>query len=82
VHLDGDLVLTSQLYFDADYLARVYQRPPYAEFGLPDTSNETDSIAGDPKTDGTLLHTVAAKTSAGEGTLALVNLGIHEPRQT
>lgn len=76
VHVDGDVVRTSQVYFDPDMLAEVYAAAPYDEFGLPDTSNERDGIAGDPGADGTLLHTSAAETSAGTGTLALLNLGI------
>lgn len=76
VHVDDDIVLTSQLYFDADHLAGVYATEPYAEFGLPDTTNATDGIAGDPAADGTLLRTTAAETTAGPGTLALANLGI------
>lgn len=76
VHLDGGLVLTSQMYFDPAHLAGVYGSEPYLEFGPPDTSNEDDAIAGDPAAEGTLLHTVAAPTSAGPGTLALLNLGV------
>lgn len=33
-------------------------------------------IAGDPAADGTLLVTTAADTTAGPGTLALLNLGV------
>jgi protocatechuate 3,4-dioxygenase beta subunit len=76
VHLDDTTVLTSQLFFDADHLADVYADEPYAEFGLPDTSNEEDGIAGDVDTNGTLLVTRSAETANGTGTLALVNLGI------
>jgi protocatechuate 3,4-dioxygenase beta subunit len=76
VHVDGDVVRTSQVYFDPDLLAEVYAAAPYDEFGLPDTSNESDGIAGDPGADGTLLHTSAAETAAGTGTLALLNVGI------
>lgn len=80
VRVDGGLVLTSQAYFDPGYLARVYAGDPYREFGPPDTSNEKDAIAGDPGTDGTLLHTTAARTRAGRGTLALLNLGVDPTR--
>jgi len=82
VRSGGALVLTSQMYFDPDYLAGVYQGGPYREFGPPDTSNERDTIAGDPERDGTLLHTVAADTSAGPGTLALLNLGVEPSAST
>ena len=76
VHLDDATVLTSQMFFDADYTAGVYAAAPYAEFGLPDTPNSADRIAGDPQAEGTLLHTTAADTSLGTGTLGLLNLGI------
>jgi len=76
VHLDDATVLTSQMFFDADYTKSVYSTAPYSEFGLPDTSNSADGIAGDPQAEGTLLHTVAGETSKGTGTVALLNLGI------
>lgn len=76
VHLDGATVLTSQLYFDEDHTASVHAEEPYAEFGLPDTSNAADAIAGDPASEGTLLALRGAETSAGPGTLALLNLGL------
>jgi hypothetical protein len=58
------------VFFDADYLASVYSAAPYAEFGLPDTSNARDGIAGDPQAEGTLLHTLGGETSNGGGTVA------------
>ncbi len=76
VHVGGNTVLTSQLYFDDDYTARVLAEDPYAEFGPPDTTNSQDGIAGDVASDGTLLHLAAGATRAGEGTVALVNVGI------
>lgn len=79
VHVDEAAVLTSQLYFDEAYTESVFARGVYAEFGSPDTSNEADTIAGDPASDGSLLTTTAAETAAGAGTLGLLNLGV-EPR--
>jgi protocatechuate 3,4-dioxygenase beta subunit len=76
VHLDDVLVLTSQMFFDGDYTAGVYAAAPYAEFGLPDTPNEADSIAGNAAAEGTIMHTSAADTANGPGTLALLNLGV------
>jgi protocatechuate 3,4-dioxygenase beta subunit len=76
VHLDDATVLTSQMFFDSDYTAGVYAGAPYAEFGLPDTSNQADGIAGNPDSEGTLLHTSAGETSKGAGTVGLLNLGI------
>jgi protocatechuate 3,4-dioxygenase beta subunit len=76
VHLDDATVLTSQMFFDEDDTAQVYRDAPYAQYGLPDTSNSRDRIAGDPTSEGTLLATTAGETSRGAGTLALLNLGI------
>jgi len=77
VRVDDATVLTSQVYFDPAHLETVYGRAPYAERGLPDTSNEDDGFAGDVATNGTLLATSEATTERGEpSTLALLNLGI------
>ena len=81
VHLDDATVLTSQLFFDEGYTAGVYAEETYAANGLPDTSNARDGIAGDPEAEGTLVVTTAGETSAGAGTLALVNLGV-DPEAT
>jgi len=76
VHLDDATVLTSQMFFDGDYTSGVYASAPYAEFGLPDTPNSADSIAGNTEAEGTLLHTSPGDTGKGAGTVALLNLGI------
>jgi protocatechuate 3,4-dioxygenase beta subunit len=76
VHVDDTTVLTGQLFFDEEYTAAMYGDEPYAENGPPDTSNASDSIAGDPAAEGTLLHLAPADTANGSGTLALLNLGI------
>lgn len=76
VHLDGATVLTSQVFFADDFLTEVYASAPYAEFGPPDTPLARDGIAGDATGEGTILHTTTAVTSAGPGTLALLNLGV------
>ncbi|HTL86156.1 MAG TPA: intradiol ring-cleavage dioxygenase [Acidimicrobiia bacterium] len=76
VHQRDAVVLTSQMFFDEAYTAKVYGSAPYKQFGLPDTSNAQDSIAGNPQAEGTLLRPRDAKTSKGSGTLALLNLGI------
>lgn len=74
VHLGGELRWTGQMYFDEEYTRAVYATGVYAEFGNPDTSNEADTLAGDPVADGTLLSTSRAETTAGTGTLGLLNL--------
>ncbi len=76
VHLDVATVLTSQMFFDDDYTASVYASAPYAEFGLPDTPNSADNIAGNTEAEGTLLHTSPGDTTNGPGTVALLNLGV------
>lgn len=72
----GDLVLTSQLYFDEAYTEQVYLEAPYAEFGPPDTTWSSDGIAEDPAVDGSGITLTAGPTSLGDGTLGLVNLGV------
>lgn len=74
VRVDGDRVLTSQVFFEDAYTESVYEAEPYAEFGAPDTTNAADGIAGDPEAEGTLL--VTTPTDTGSGTLALLNLGV------
>lgn len=70
------LVLTSQLFFPDDRTAEVFATSPYAEFGLPDTTNATDGLGGDIDTNGSLLTVMT--TGAGEepALIALLNLGI------
>jgi protocatechuate 3,4-dioxygenase beta subunit len=76
VHRDGRTVLTSQLFFDPGLLEEVYAVAPYAEFGMPDTSNEDDNIAGNAEAEGTIVHTAPGATWSGTGTVALLNLGV------
>ena len=76
VHLDDETVLTSQLFFEADQIAGILAEGVYADNGLPDTSNESDSIAGDPDEEGTLLELADGATTRGTGSVALLNLGI------
>ena len=76
VHLADATVVTSQLFFDETYMATVYADAPYADFGMPDTANASDSIAGDPGAEGTVVVTTPGETSRGTGTLGLLNLGI------
>jgi protocatechuate 3,4-dioxygenase beta subunit len=76
VRIGAALVLTSQLYFPDVFVRTIYSKAPYAEFGQPDTTNATDGFANDPQAEGTLLHTAAGATIAGNGTVALINLGV------
>lgn len=76
VHLDDDVALTAQLYFDEDYTEAVLATGAYAEFGPPDTTWADDGIVGDPAADGTGIVLQAAATARGEGSLGLVNLGV------
>ncbi|GJM39122.1 MAG: hypothetical protein DHS20C19_24890 [Acidimicrobiales bacterium] len=73
VRVDESLVLTGQLYFDDAYTAEVMQRhPAYVEFGLPDTTNATDGLAGDVENDGSLISIAAER----EGSVGLVNVSV------
>lgn len=74
--VDGDTVLTSQIYFDEAYTEDVFATGAYAEFGSPDTTWATDGIAGAPATDGSGVTVVAGPTHNGDGTLGLLNLGV------
>lgn len=76
VHVDGDTVLTSQLFFDDSYTEEVYAAEPYAANGSPDTPNERDGIAGPAIATGGLLTLSTGPTAGGEGTVALTNLGV------
>jgi protocatechuate 3,4-dioxygenase beta subunit len=44
VHLDSLTVLTTQLYFDEDVTASVYERDPYSSRPGRDAFNDTDAI--------------------------------------
>ncbi len=76
VHVDETIVLTTQLYFDEAYTERVHASGAYAPFGRADTSIDADGLAGDVRSDGTMLATSSATTDLGPGTLALLNLGV------
>lgn len=76
VRLDGELVSTTQLYFDEAYTEGVFTEAPYAEFGSPRTGWVTDALIGDPAADGSGITLTPAETSLGPGTLGLVNLGV------
>jgi protocatechuate 3,4-dioxygenase beta subunit len=47
VLVDGQVVLTTQLYFDEDHTSQVYRSEPYASDPGRDTFNDTDSIFDD-----------------------------------
>jgi protocatechuate 3,4-dioxygenase beta subunit len=76
VRIGEATVLTSQLYFPDAHIKAVYMKPPYAQFGPPDTTNATDGFAGDPAAEGTLLNVAKGPTITGRGTVALINLGV------
>jgi protocatechuate 3,4-dioxygenase beta subunit len=44
IHVDAQTVLTTQLYFDEEVTAAVYEREPYASDAGRDTFNDTDGI--------------------------------------
>ena len=72
----GELVLTSQVFFDDAYTEGIFAETAYAANGRPDTVNADDFLTRDVGSDGTLLQLAPASTQAGSGTLALANIGV------
>jgi len=66
VHLGGSSVLTTQLFFDEDFTARVFAQAPYSGASGRDVFNEDDSIFDDR-----LLLTLSED---GDGSLGLMNV--------
>lgn len=74
-HIDDTTVLTTQFFFDDAVNDEIFTEAPYAGHGEPDTTNRTDSIAGDdPQGDGLLL-TVSDDTAIA-GSRALIVVGL------
>lgn len=69
VHIDKKNVLTTQLYFDDDFTAKVYEASPYASRPNRDVFNDGDSIY-----DASGLVTAVAD---GDGYAAALNLGLN-----
>ena len=76
VHDGSQLVLTSQLFFPDARNLEVLATGAYAEFGPPDTTNDTDAFGGDIATNGSLLHVTTTGAGNEPAVLALVNLGV------
>lgn len=70
VHLDSATALTTQLYFDDDVSARVYERSPYSERGGPDQGNAADGIF-----DASLVMTVKAD---GDGYVGVMTFNVRK----
>ena len=68
VHVDRQTTLTTQLYFDDDYSARVYRQQPYASRAGRATFNEDDALF-----DPALLLKLS---SDGDGHLGLISLDL------
>jgi protocatechuate 3,4-dioxygenase beta subunit len=68
VHLDRETLLTTQLYFDEEVTAQVYEREPYAANGRADTTNRSDG-SFEP---GSLLDL----RQDGDGWLGVLVLGV------
>lgn len=68
VHVDRETMLTTQLYFDDDYSAAVYEREPYASREGRDTFND-----GDPLFDDALLLKLSEED---EGHLGLISFDL------
>jgi len=74
VHLDDTTVLTSQIFFADDTNDEIFREAPYSDHGSPDTTNDEDSIAGDPEAEGTQADTTTDAELSG--TRALLVLGV------
>ena len=68
VHVDNQTVLTTQLTFDDDFTAKVFEREPYAQRTGRDTFNENDGIFDEA--------TVMKVTEEGDGYLAVMRLDV------
>ena len=68
VHVDNSTVLTTQLTFDDDFTAKVFEREPYAQRPDRDTFNENDGIFDEA--------TVMKVTRDGDGYLAVMSLNV------
>jgi protocatechuate 3,4-dioxygenase beta subunit len=69
VHLDRSTLLTSQLFFDEDVTAAVYQREPYASDRGRDTFNDDDSIFDE--------QMVLTLSPDSDGYLGVMTLGVN-----
>jgi protocatechuate 3,4-dioxygenase beta subunit len=68
VHLDSRTVLTTQLYFDEDVTASVYERDPYASRMGRDAFNDTDAIFDE--------RLVLRLSREGDGRLGLISFDV------
>jgi protocatechuate 3,4-dioxygenase beta subunit len=68
VHPDNASVLTTQLYFDDDVTAQVYEGSPYAEHSGRDTFNDSDGIFDE--------STVLTLSTDDDGYLGLITVGV------
>ena len=75
VYVGGTETLTTQLYFDEAYTERIMAEGEYAQYGQPDTTWATDSVAGDPVAEGTAITLVDAEFDGRPATVGLINIG-------
>lgn len=76
VSIDDRDISTTQLYFDESSTERVLSTGEYEQFGPPDTTWATDSVAGNPAAEGTTIALRDVEIGGQPGTLGLVNLGV------
>ena len=75
VHIDGATPLTTQFFFDDALNTQILSEGVYAAHGEPDTTNETDNIAGgDPAEEGLLM--AVSDDAAISGSRALIVVGV------
>jgi Dioxygenase len=68
VHLDASTVLTTQLFFDDDVTAAVYERDPYSAYPGRDQFNDTDGLFDE--------ELVLDLSADGEGFLATISFDV------
>ena len=69
VHVDNATALTTQMYFDEDVTATVYETEPYASDGGRDTFNDTDGIFD--------AANVLTLSQDGDGYLGVITFGVN-----
>ena len=67
-HLDNQTLVTTQLYFDDDVSATVYEREPYSAAGPRDTFNDGDGIFDE--------RTLLALSKEGDGYLGVISFDV------
>lgn len=74
---DSGYEFTSQLFFDEEFIARIYEEAPYASKGDPDTPNDTDGIF--QGSEGLLTLDVVEDEDGGYSATFTIGLDLSDP---